>query len=111
MGLVRVFTDLVVLFPTASPPRMRRLARAVPMWTSRSLRRVLLMAAALAVAPPRPAAAQETGGPSYAQRHWTAEDGLPVNSVRDLAQGPQGYLWAATYAGLVRFDGRARAHR
>ena len=59
---------------------------------------------------PRPAA-QETGGPSYAQRHWTAEDGLPVNSVRDLAQGPQGYLWAATYAGLVRFDGRARAHR
>ena len=60
---------------------------------------------------PRPAAAQETGGPSYAQRHWTAEDGLPVNSVRDLAQGPQGYLWAATYVGLVRFDGRARAHR
>ena len=61
------------------------------------------MAAALAVAPPRPAAAQETGGPSYAQRHWTAEDGLPVNSVRDLAQGPQGYLWAATYVGLVRY--------
>ena len=105
MGLVHVFTDLAVLFSTASPPRMRRLARAVPMWTSRSLRQVLLMAA------PRPAAAQETGGPSYAQRHWTAEDGLPVNSVRDLAQGPQGYLWAATYAGLVRFDGRARAHR
>ena len=51
------------------------------------------------------AAAQETGGPSYTQHHWTTGDGLPVNSVRDIVQGPQGYLWLATYDGLVRFDG------
>ena len=43
--------------------------------------------------------------PSYTQHHWTTEDGLPVNSVRDIAEGPQGYLWLATYDGLVRFDG------
>jgi ligand-binding sensor domain-containing protein len=84
---------------------MRRLARAVPIWTSLSLAPIVLMAAALAVAPPGPAAAQETGGPSYTQRHWTTGDGLPVNSVRDIVQGPQGYLWLATYDGLVRFDG------
>lgn len=42
---------------------------------------------------------------SYARRHWTVEEGLPVNSIRDLTQGPQGYLWMATTDGLVRFDG------
>lgn len=42
---------------------------------------------------------------SYVHRHWTTADGLPVNTMRDLAQGPQGYLWMATYASLVRFDG------
>lgn len=43
--------------------------------------------------------------PTYAQAHWTVEEGLPVNTVRDLAQGPRGYLWMVTYDGLVRFDG------
>ena len=37
--------------------------------------------------------------------HWTTENGLPVNSVRGICQGPEGYLWLATYDGLVRFDG------
>ena len=41
----------------------------------------------------------------YARRHWTVEEGLPVNSIRGLTQGPQGYLWMATNDGLVRFDG------
>lgn len=36
---------------------------------------------------------------------WTAEDGLPMNTVMDIAQTPDGYLWFATEAGLVRFDG------
>lgn len=48
--------------------------------------------------------AASTEGP-YVYRQWTTEEGLPVNTVRDVAQGPQGYLWLATYAGLVRFDG------
>ena len=36
---------------------------------------------------------------------WTIEDGLPQNSVNDIVQTPDGYLWLATYGGLVRFDG------
>jgi len=37
--------------------------------------------------------------------HWTNENGLPVSSIRGICQGPEGYLWLATYDGLVRFDG------
>ena len=37
--------------------------------------------------------------------HWTNENGLPVNSIRGICQGPEGYLWLATYDGLARFDG------
>jgi ligand-binding sensor domain-containing protein len=37
--------------------------------------------------------------------HWTNENGLPVNSVCGIWQGPEGYLWLATDDGLVRFDG------
>ena len=36
---------------------------------------------------------------------WTADDGLPDSSVTAIAQTPDGYLWAGTYNGLVRFDG------
>jgi signal transduction histidine kinase/ligand-binding sensor domain-containing protein/ActR/RegA family two-component response regulator len=36
---------------------------------------------------------------------WLMEDGLPQNSVRAIAQTADGYLWLATQAGLVRFDG------
>lgn len=43
--------------------------------------------------------------PGYILEHWTVEDGLPVNSVNDLLQSNQGYIWLATYDGLVRFDG------
>ena len=42
---------------------------------------------------------------AYVQTAWTVEDGLPVNAVNDLARTPDGYLWIATYDGLVRFDG------
>jgi len=36
---------------------------------------------------------------------WSVEDGLPQNSVNDIVQTRDGYLWLATYGGLVRFDG------
>jgi signal transduction histidine kinase/DNA-binding response OmpR family regulator len=42
----------------------------------------------------------------YVQTQWTTKDGLPVNSVNDIAQTEDGYLWLATYDGLVRFDGK-----
>ncbi len=41
----------------------------------------------------------------YLLDHWTIEDGLPVNSVQDIMQSSDGYLWLATHDGLVRFDG------
>jgi ligand-binding sensor domain-containing protein len=37
--------------------------------------------------------------------NWTVEDGLPQGSVSYIAQTADGYLWLATYGGLVRFDG------
>lgn len=36
---------------------------------------------------------------------WTVRDGLPQSSVNDIRQTRDGYLWLATYGGLVRFDG------
>ncbi len=46
--------------------------------------------------------------PCYAQVAidlWTADNGLPQNIVRAICQSPDGYLWLATFDGLVRFDG------
>lgn len=36
---------------------------------------------------------------------WTADLGLPQNSVRAIVQSADGYLWVATQDGLARFDG------
>ena len=36
---------------------------------------------------------------------WTTDNGLPQNSIRDILQTRDGYLWLATEGGLVRFDG------
>jgi signal transduction histidine kinase/ligand-binding sensor domain-containing protein len=41
----------------------------------------------------------------YRFDHWSAANGLPQNSVRDILQTRDGYLWFTTYDGLVRFDG------
>jgi signal transduction histidine kinase/ligand-binding sensor domain-containing protein len=39
-------------------------------------------------------------------RIWGADEGMPVASVTDLAQTPEGYLWVGTLlSGLQRFDG------
>ncbi|MBS1877525.1 MAG: response regulator [Acidobacteria bacterium] len=37
---------------------------------------------------------------------WEEDEGLPHYSINAIAQGRDGYLWLATYYGLVRFDGR-----
>src|SRR5688500_12332123 len=36
---------------------------------------------------------------------WTTDNGLPQNSVNSILQTRDGYLWLATFGGLVRFDG------
>jgi signal transduction histidine kinase/ligand-binding sensor domain-containing protein len=37
--------------------------------------------------------------------NWTTENGLPQNSVNDILQTRDRYMWFATHGGLVRFDG------
>jgi ligand-binding sensor domain-containing protein/signal transduction histidine kinase len=41
----------------------------------------------------------------YRFDNWTADEGLPQNSVSAILQTRDGYLWLTTAAGLVRFDG------
>jgi signal transduction histidine kinase/ligand-binding sensor domain-containing protein len=41
----------------------------------------------------------------YRITRWTAENGLPQNSIKALAQTRDGYLWLGTLKGLARFDG------
>lgn len=36
---------------------------------------------------------------------WSIRDGLPQVTVQAVAQGPEGYIWTGTQAGLSRFDG------
>jgi signal transduction histidine kinase/ligand-binding sensor domain-containing protein len=50
-------------------------------------------------------ASAAAAGPALHFRVFTTEDGLPQGSVRAFAQTPDGYLWIATFDGLVRFDG------
>ncbi len=41
----------------------------------------------------------------YVRQTWSIEEGLPQISVGAIAQDGEGYIWAATQAGLARFDG------
>lgn len=41
----------------------------------------------------------------YILRRYAVDQGLPQNSVTRITQTADGYLWFATYRGLVRFDG------
>jgi hypothetical protein len=41
----------------------------------------------------------------YTIQNWQVEQGLPQISVVGIAQTGDGYLWLATFNGLVRFDG------
>jgi ligand-binding sensor domain-containing protein len=60
---------------------------------------ITLLACAVATAQPR-------HQPNYQFDHWTTDDGLPQNAVNAILQTRDGYLWLATFDGLVRFDGR-----
>lgn len=54
---------------------------------------------------PIPASTQLRLDHQYVQTVWTAEDGLPQNSVNAILQTRDGYLWLGTFGGLARFDG------
>lgn len=41
----------------------------------------------------------------YLVDSWEISDGLPSNTIKSIAQTPDGYLWFSSERGLVRFDG------
>lgn len=45
------------------------------------------------------------GQRGYSVEHYTAENGLPQNSVKSISADAEGFIWLATEDGLVRFDG------
>jgi signal transduction histidine kinase/ligand-binding sensor domain-containing protein len=48
------------------------------------------------------------GGAAFGQYQidaWTADTGLPIGSANHVLQTQDGYLWLATFAGLVRYNG------
>ncbi len=51
------------------------------------------------------AVAQNISLDNYVVTQWGMEQGLPQSSVNDLLQSKDGYIWFATFGGLVRFDG------
>ncbi|MBT9331905.1 sensor histidine kinase [Paracidobacterium acidisoli] len=72
------------------------------------LRRILcfLCGIILALAAPSAAALDpHTPLRQYGYQSWQTDTGLPQNTIHCIVQGHDGYLWIATEAGLVRFDG------
>jgi signal transduction histidine kinase/ligand-binding sensor domain-containing protein len=81
---------------------MARLTR-VDTWRDRMAGRLAagLLASIFFVTP----AHARSSPPRYVATVWQTEQGLPQNSVYDMVQDRDGYLWLATWGGLVRFDG------
>jgi len=41
----------------------------------------------------------------YVKEEWTVENGLSFGHINQIYQTPDGYIWLATFNGLIRFDG------
>lgn len=41
----------------------------------------------------------------YIIDQWTTRNGLPTNTLNYVYQSKDGFIWASTYSGLIRFDG------
>ncbi|WP_066801327.1 ligand-binding sensor domain-containing protein [Sphingomonas soli] len=66
--------------------------------------RVFQLVAFLLAASPAEALDPERTLSQFHHRRWTAEEGAPP-IINNLVQGPDGYIWIASSAGLHRFDG------
>ena len=78
-------------------------ARRVP----RVVRGIVLLASMLGAAGSAATAADDFGIAQFGIDRWTESDGLDSNWVRDIVEGPDGFMWIATGNGLLRFDGRS----
>ena len=65
----------------------------------------LIAALALAVPGPLDAAPSIVPLKGYRIRSWSGGEGIRLGNVRQIVQDKDGYLWLASSAGLVRFDG------
>lgn len=43
----------------------------------------------------------------YFRESWSTRDGLPHNTINNIHQSGDGYLWLATWEGAARYDGRS----
>jgi len=64
-----------------------------------------VLAAGWVAAQDNPAPVGGAAAPQFAIRTWDTDNGLPASDITCIARTPDGYLWLATGAGLVRFDG------
>lgn len=48
---------------------------------------------------------QKLSKSNFVLSQWTMENGLPQSSVNDIIQTKDGFIWLATFGGLIRFDG------
>jgi PAS domain S-box-containing protein len=90
-----------------SKPPIGKIKSGVRNWFNQfrvpSARWMLLVAT---LAAPRAFALNPAEKPAdYIASRWDAEDGLPHNSIKQIFQTRDGYLWVGTQQGLARFDG------
>ena len=71
----------------------------------RSIRVAILLAIVCSLVRLDAQAATVVSG-TYSITSWTDQDGLPLSQIWALTQTRDGFLWLATTAGLVRFDGQ-----
>src|ERR1700733_11200551 len=58
-----------------------------------------------AYAQPRSEHVEQTASTAFGHQAWSSENGLPQNSVHQILQTHDGYLWIATEGGAARFNG------
>src|SRR5690606_15290796 len=89
---------MLPLSPRRSAPRARPpwLVCIAGLWLLLALQQALASGTATPGPPPLR---------DYAIDAWSTRNGLPHNSVRDIAQTAEGYLWFATWEGVVRYSG------
>ncbi len=52
-------------------------------------------------------AAQSSENQNFVVKQFGLNEGLPQSSVNDIIQTKDGYIWLATFGGIVRFDGHS----
>lgn len=89
----------------AMPSVRRRASRRLSPGPGRRSWPVLLLLCLLLLAGGVAAAERTPPLRDYAVDMWTSRDGLPHNSLRGIAQTPEGHLWFATWEGVARYNG------